>query len=70
MIPSQQSDIPIHRPPFWPVNGSVQRSLGWVVNLSKSELVPQQVFNFVGCRFDLSQGLVKPYSGEVDSSVT
>ena len=34
--------------------------LGWVVNMIKSELVPQQVFNFVGYRFDLSQGLVKP----------
>ena len=28
--------------------------LGWVVNMTKSELVPQQVFNFVGYRFDLS----------------
>ena len=36
------------------------RNLGWVVNRSKSELVPQQVFNFVGYCFDLSQGLVKP----------
>ena len=35
-------------------------NLGWVVNRSKSELVPQQVFNFVGYRFDFSQGLVKP----------
>ena len=34
--------------------------LGWVVNMTKSELGPQQVFNFVGYRFDLSQGLVKP----------
>ena len=34
--------------------------LGWVVNMTKSELVPQRVFNFVGYRFDLSQGLVKP----------
>ena len=34
--------------------------LGWVVNMTKSDLVPQQVFNFVGYRFDLSQGLVKP----------
>ena len=34
--------------------------LGWVVNMTKSELCPQQVFNFVGYRFDLSQGLVKP----------
>ena len=28
--------------------------------MTKSELVTQQVFNFVGYRFDLSQGLVKP----------
>ena len=34
--------------------------LGLVVNLSKSELIPQQVFNFAGYRFGLSQGLVKP----------
>ena len=40
------------------------RDLGWVVNLSKSELAPQQVFNFVGYHYDLSQ------PGEVDSSVT
>ena len=36
------------------------RSLGWVVNMDKSELVPQQAFDFVGYHFDLSQGLVKP----------
>ena len=36
------------------------QKLGWVVTLKKSELVPQQVFNFVGYRFDLSWGLVKP----------
>ena len=30
--------------------------LGWVVNLKKLELVPQQVFNFVGYRFDLIKG--------------
>ena len=35
-------------------------SLGWVVNMNKSELVPQQTFDFVGYHFDLSQGLVKP----------
>ena len=29
------------------------RNLGWVINFSKSE----QVFNFVGYRFDLSQGV-------------
>ena len=36
------------------------RRLGWIVNMAKSELCPQQVFNFVSYRFDLSQGLVKP----------
>ena len=36
------------------------QDLGWVVNLTKSELTPQQVFNFVGYRFDLSLGRVKP----------
>ena len=36
------------------------RSLGWVVNMGKSELVPQQTFDFIGYHFDLSQGLVKP----------
>ena len=29
------------------------QQLGWVVNMKKSELEPQQVFNFVGYRFDL-----------------
>ena len=36
------------------------RDLGWVVNMKKSELVPQQVFNFVGYRFDLLMGRVLP----------
>ena len=36
------------------------QQLGWLVNLQKSELVPQQEFNFVGYHFDLSKGLVKP----------
>ena len=34
--------------------------LGWVVNIKKSELVPQQDFNFVGYRFDLVTGWVRP----------
>ena len=36
------------------------RQLGWVVNMTKSELVPKQVFNFVGYRFDLITGRVLP----------
>ena len=36
------------------------RKLGWVVNMEKSELTPQQVFNFVGYRFDLLSGRVLP----------
>ena len=34
--------------------------LGWVVNISKSELVPQQEFSFVGYCFDLCHGRVRP----------
>ena len=36
------------------------RKLGWVVNMTKSELVPTQVFNFVGYRFDLISSWVLP----------
>ena len=36
------------------------RELGWVVNMKKSELAPQQIFNFVGYRFDLLTGRVLP----------
>ena len=36
------------------------RSLGWVVNMEKSELTPQQDFNFVGYQFDLMTGRVLP----------
>ena len=39
---------------------ALSRELGWVVNMKKSELVPQQVFNFVGYRFDLLTGRVLP----------
>ena len=35
-------------------------NLGWVVNMEKSELIPQQDFNFVGYRFDLLTGRVLP----------
>ena len=35
------------------------RELGWLVNKEKSELVPKQVFNFVGYQFDLREGKVR-----------
>ena len=34
------------------------QDLSWIVNLQKSDLVPQQVFNFVGYQYDLKQGIV------------
>ena len=36
------------------------QQLGWVVNLEKSELEPQKIFNFVSYQFDLSAGRVQP----------
>ena len=36
------------------------QELRWLVNREKSELVPQQVFNFVGYQFDLKVGRVRP----------
>ena len=36
------------------------QKLGWLVNLEKSELEPKQVFDFVGYRFDLRSGRVRP----------
>ena len=36
------------------------QELGWLVNKEKSELVPKQVFNFIGYQFDLKEGRVRP----------
>ena len=36
------------------------QQLGWVVNMTKLELVPEQVFNFVGYQFDLITSRVRP----------
>ena len=36
------------------------QKLGWLVNLEKSELEPKQIFDFVGYRFDLQAGWVRP----------
>ena len=43
------------------------QGLGWLVNMQKSELVPQQVFNFVGYRFDLLIGQVLPTQDRLTS---
>ena len=43
------------------------RELGWVVNLQKSELEPKQIFEFVGYKYDLSQGLVQPTQNRWES---
>ena len=55
-----ESPVPGNVPTSYPDPLGLCHRLGWVVNMAKSELVPQQVFNFVGYRFDLSQGLVQP----------
>ena len=39
---------------------SLARELGFRINVEKSELVPAQVFTFLGVEFDLSLGLVRP----------
>ena len=36
------------------------QTLGWLVNLDKSELDPKQIFDFVGYQFDLKTGRVRP----------
>ena len=35
------------------------QTLGWLVNLDKSELEPKQIFDFVGYQFDLKTGRVR-----------
>ena len=43
------------------------QKLGWVVNLQKSELEPKQIFQSVGYKYDLSQGLVQPTQNRWES---
>ena len=52
-----QSQIP---PNLSPALTSLYQELGWLVNQEKSELDPKQVFYFVGYRFDLREGKVRP----------
>ena len=39
---------------------SLCQEVGWVVNIQKSELIPKQVFDFVGYQYNLVQGVVRP----------
>ena len=43
------------------------QDLGWVINLQKSELDPKQVFKFLGYKYDLTLGVVKPTQARWDS---
>ena len=43
------------------------QELGWIVNLQKSELEPKQIFEFVGYKYVLSQGLVLPTQNRWES---
>ena len=45
------------------------QDLGWLVNKEKSELVPKQVFNFVGYQFDLKEGKVRSILSDLVCSV-
>ena len=42
------------------------KSLGWIINLEKSDLVPTQGSEFLGYKFDLRVGLVFPIHKEID----
>ena len=39
---------------------TICQTLGWIVNVEKSELDPKQVFDFVGYQYDLKLGKVRP----------
>ena len=43
------------------------QELGWIINVQKSELEPKQIFEFVGYKYDLSQGLVLPTQSRWES---
>ena len=40
--------------------GALGQELAWLDNREKSELVPEQVFDFVGYQFDLKEGRIRP----------
>ena len=43
------------------------QDLGWMINLQKSELDPKRVFEFMGYKYDLTLGLVKPTQARWES---
>ena len=43
------------------------QELGWIINVQKSELEAKQIFEFVGYKYDLSQGLVLPTQNRWES---
>ena len=55
-----ESLYPPHLSPAYSTLVTLCQELGWLVNKEKSELVPKQVFNFVGYQFDLKEGKVRP----------
>ena len=55
-----ESLYPPHLSPAYSNPSHTCQELGWLVNKEKSELVPKQVFNFVGYQFDLKEGKVRP----------
>ena len=55
-----ESQIPPGLSPAYSDPSEACQTLGWLVNLEKSELEPKQVFDFVGYRFDLRSGRVRP----------
>ena len=54
-----ESHVPPNLSPAYTDLGSCL-SRTWLVNKEKSELVPKQVFKYVGCQFDLREGKVSP----------
>ena len=52
--------VPQYLSPAYTGVGSSMSGPGWLANREKSELVPKQVFNFIGYQFDLKEGKVRP----------
>ena len=55
-----ESQVPPYLSPAYTALGNSLQELGWLVNKEKSELVPKQVFGFVGYQFKLKEGKGRP----------